>query len=75
MGPTQKTGFGAGARIGTIENINKNNFQKRKAEKDRLTIQIWIIVYELRLCVKLPHNLVFLMRLTNSVGSSFDFWH
>jgi hypothetical protein len=40
MGPTQKTGFGAGARIGTIENINKNNFQKRKAEKDRLTIQI-----------------------------------
>jgi hypothetical protein len=33
-----------------------------------------MIVYELRLCVELPysHNLVFLMRLTNSVGSSFD---
>jgi ribosomal protein L20 len=41
MGPTQKTGFGAGARIGTVENINKNNFQKRKeAEKD--IKKIWI---------------------------------
>jgi hypothetical protein len=36
MGPTQKTGFGAGARIGTVENITKTIFKREKLKNTDL---------------------------------------